>query len=91
MSLQARKGGRRSTTRIGTVKKLLEDFTAAEAADNVDGDDTTTVVTASDESAGRSRERLPSWSDSPVPTEILCTGSLYAVAATLEAMKAEVA
>lgn len=77
MSLQARKGGRRSNTRIGTVKKLLEGFTGAEAAGNVD-------VTVLNDSAGSS-------SDSPVPTEILCTGSLYAVAATLEAMKADIA
>lgn len=77
MSLQARKRGRRSNTRIGTVKKLLEGFTAAEAAGNVD-------VTAPNDSAGSS-------SDSPVPTEILCTGSLFAVAAALEAMKADFA
>ena len=91
MSLQARKEGRRSTTHVGTATKLLENYPQVEdGASDVGGKDAMIApVTVADE-PGHTREGELFALDVLSQTYILCTGSLYAVAAALAAMKAEV-
>ncbi len=89
ISLQARRGGGLSSTLSGTALEFLEKLSLI----STPGENT--VLTASavrgpDEGAAREAGESGVRSGDGMTVEVLCTGSLYAVAAALEAFGAEV-